>query len=31
VPRSMMAGLTHQRIRLNVTAEEAGSRSKGDQ
>jgi hypothetical protein len=31
VPRSMMAGLTHLRIRLNVTAEEAGRQSKGDQ
>jgi len=31
VPRSMFAGLTHQRTRLNVTAEEAGRQSRGDQ
>ena len=31
VPRSMIAGLTHQRIRLNVTAEEAERQSKRDQ
>ena len=31
VPRSMIAGLSHLRIRLNVTAEEAGRQSKGDQ
>ena len=29
VPRSMIAGLTHQRIRLNVTAEEVERQSKG--
>jgi uncharacterized protein YrrD len=31
VPRSMFAGLTHLRIRLNVTAEEAARQSKGGQ
>jgi hypothetical protein len=31
VPRSMFAGLTHLRIRLNVTAEEAARQSKDGQ
>jgi uncharacterized protein YrrD len=31
VPRSMIAALTHQRIRLNVTADEAERQSKGDE
>ena len=31
VPRSMIAGLSHQRIRLNVTADEAERQSKHDE